>query len=65
MSNLELHYLFAQIALLFLLAATITGLMLLLRKLKKWYKPLLVAHIVASVLMLLFLLLTYLLAPKI
>ena len=65
MYNLELHYLLAKITLLFLLAATVTGAMRLLRKPKGRYKPLRIAHITTGVLALLFFLLTSFLAPKI
>jgi len=47
------------------LAAMMTGIMLILGKLKRWYRSLLIAHIATSVLTLLFFLLTYLLAPRI
>jgi hypothetical protein len=65
MYSLELHYLFAKVTLLLLLAAMMTGIMLILGKLKRWYRSLLIAHIATSVLTLLFFLLTYLLAPRI
>jgi hypothetical protein len=65
MYNLELHYLLARITLLLLLATTVTGVMLLLRKPRGWYKPLRIAHVVTGFLALLFFLLTYFLAPKI
>ena len=71
MYDFELHYLLAKITLLLLLAATITGIMLLthimrlLRIPASWYKPLLVTHIVTGFSTLLFFLLTYFLVPKI
>ena len=63
MQDLSLHYFLANVTLLSLLVATLTGVMLILRLAKPWSKPLRFLHIAAGFLTLLLFLLTYFLAP--
>ena len=71
MYDLELHYQLAKLTLFLLLAATITGIILLTRIMQllkippSLYKWLRIAHIITGILTLLFFLLTYFLVPKI
>ncbi|KXA98462.1 hypothetical protein AKJ39_02015 [candidate division MSBL1 archaeon SCGC-AAA259J03] len=65
MYGLEMHYLLANLALILMTVCTATGLTVFLFKVGKWRKPLLVTHTITGILAMIFLFLTYFLAPTI